>query len=78
MWQRRCLPIPAGPPQYVLPRSQLLDPGWYQATSTTWPFPRAPWPLETESRAPGTGLIWGPPRFCPPPPPCFPPRSSRW
>lgn len=25
----------------------------------TWPFPRRPWPFESETRAPGTGLALG-------------------
>src|SRR5215475_600976 len=69
------------PSKYVIPCSFLLDPPYSWAASRTWPYPRFPWKFETESRAPGTGLIWGP-QTCPPvtrpprppcPPPCRPP-----
>ena len=56
--------FPARAPTYVIPCSHLLDPPYSQMPTSfppwwrgQWPFPRSPWPLETESRAPGTGLI---------------------
>jgi len=51
-----CPALPAGPPRYVMPASHTLDPPYAWMTAT-WPFPRPPWPYETESRAPGTGLL---------------------
>ena len=71
-------------PHYVMPGSHTLDPpfAWRpNAALGRWPFPRAPWPFETESRAAGTGLLWGgvsmrprPPRPPCPPVPRPPPR----
>jgi hypothetical protein len=73
MWQP---PIAAPPqcPRYVIPGSHRLDPpyswmvnkavpSWWAAR---WPFPRQPWPFESCTRAPGTGLVTAMP--CPPPP----------
>ena len=87
MWQQRRSPFPqpsdlewwaakrarpAPCPQYALPATHLYDPVYYQ-TLPPWPYPRAPWPFETESRAPGTGLLGGPGiSALPPPPPCPP------
>lgn len=59
--------LPAGPPAYVLPGSHRLDPPYAQMHDPwrpshhqgRWPFPRAPWPFESESRPPGTGLLHG-------------------
>ena len=64
---------PAPCPQYALPATHLYDPAYYH-NLPPWPFPRHPWPYETESRAPGTGLLGGPglpwiPCPCPPTPP---------
>lgn len=75
--QARVIALPALKPHYVIPQSNNLDPPYSWKVSPTWPFPRAPWPYETETRAAGTGLIWGagtttPPATtgcCPPPPP---------
>jgi len=59
------LALPAGPCRYTLPGSHCLDPGYFQQRTGPpqfvgqWPFPRMPWAFETESRAPGTGLISG-------------------
>lgn len=61
LWQRP-LAVPAERfPRYVIPCSHCLDPpyGWMRKS---FPLPRQPWPWESESRAPGTGLIWGKPR----------------
>lgn len=55
--------LPAGPPHYVIPCSSRLDPP-YSFRTPTFPFPRFPWPFESETRAAGTGLIWG--AQCPP------------
>lgn len=71
----RPFPAPiAKPPQaphYVVPGSHLLDPPYaWQATGCppwwvgNFPTPRLPWPFESETRAPGTGLITTP--MCPP------------
>ena len=56
--------------RYALPGTHWLDPP-YSWMRPPWPHPRAPWAFETESRAPGTGLIWG--KSSPPRPPCPPP-----
>ena len=74
---------PPQAPHYVIPGSHRLDPPyswmfdprvppWWRSH---WPMPRMPWPWESETRAPGTGLIrgGGP---CPQPPPP-PPRMLR-
>ena len=71
-WWAAIVARPAPCPQYALPATHLYDPFYYQQLSP-WPFPRAPWPYESETRAPGTGLIMGPgtPTVttpCPPPP----------
>jgi hypothetical protein len=66
LW-RRPIAKPARRPHYVVPCSHLLDPPyawmhdprrppWAQGR---WPFPRQPFAYESETRAPGTGLIWG-------------------
>lgn len=70
--QMRPIAKPSRPQHYVLPCSELLDPPYSWWSSPTWPYPRAPWAYETESRAPGTGLLWGPSSACPPKrcPPC--------
>jgi hypothetical protein len=61
-WWQRPLAKPAPRhPHYVMPCSHCLDPP-YAWLRPKFPFPRQPWRWETESRAPGTGLIWGPPR----------------
>jgi hypothetical protein len=66
---------PAGKPHYVMPGSHKLDPPFAWETPW-WPFPRPPRRYETESRAPGTGLIWGSGKHGPPGPqppwPCPP------
>lgn len=67
---------PAEAPHYVVPGSHRLDPPYAFAPNcgppwwvSQWPQPRQPWPWESETRAPGTGLIRGaPPCPCPPPP----------
>jgi hypothetical protein len=65
---RQRIAAPAPCPRYVIPGSQCTDPGWYQSGRCCWPFPvpRQPWPFETESRAPGTGLIASFATFCAP------------
>jgi hypothetical protein len=68
---------PSRPQHYVLPGSERLDPPYSWWSSPTWPFPRAPLAYESETRACGTGLIWGPTNSeaCRPcPPPCPPKR----
>lgn len=50
---------PAGPATYVMPGSHALDPPYSWQLSRTWPLPRAPSEFESESRAPGTGMISG-------------------
>jgi hypothetical protein len=50
---------PADPSKYVIPGSHKLDPPYSWQTSETWPFPRSPRRMESETRAPGTGLIGG-------------------
>lgn len=63
--------LPAQPPRYVVPGSHWLDPAYYQGFRPTspwsygYPIPRIPWPGESETRAPGTGLLAGP-MPCPP------------
>ena len=72
--------LPARLPHYVIPCSSSLDPPFSLRTAT-WPFPRFPRPFETETRADGTGLIWGGATInpCPPPPPCPPcPCPPSW
>jgi len=51
--------FPARWPVYVIPCSHLLDPFYVRQLQPTFPFPRQPWPFESETRAPGTGLIRG-------------------
>jgi hypothetical protein len=51
------IPLPAGPSPYVMPGSHNLDPPYSWQSSGTWPNPRTPQAFESESRAPGTGLI---------------------
>jgi hypothetical protein len=74
-WRPPCSPVIALPPnlpRYVIPGSQWLDPpySWIRPPTPPtwnahWPFPRKPWPFESCTRAPGTGLIFSPD-------PCFP------
>ena len=51
---------PAGPATYVIPGSHNVDPPYSWQASRSWPYPRQPGVFESESRAPGTGLIAGP------------------
>jgi hypothetical protein len=57
--------LPPRAPRYVIPGSFWLDPAYAEIPRRTspwrggWPFPRVPWPAESESRAAGTGLIRG-------------------
>ena len=51
---------PAPYPHYVIPCSHLLDPPYATQLNPNFPFPRAPRAWESETRAAGTGLIWGP------------------
>jgi hypothetical protein len=51
---------PAGPATYVIPGSHTLDPPYSWQANRAWPYPRQPGIFESESRAPGTGLIAGP------------------
>lgn len=67
---------PSRPQHYVLPKSELMDPPYSWWASPTWPYPRAPLPYESETRARGTGLIWGggcAPRRC-----CYRPPQHWW
>ena len=63
---------PAPYPHYVIPCSHLLDPAYAQQLNPNFPFPRQPLAYESETRAAGTGLIWGPSSapaaVCPPTP----------
>jgi hypothetical protein len=52
--------LPAGPATYVIPGSHNVDPPYSWQASRSWPYPRQPGVFESESRAPGTGLIAGP------------------
>jgi hypothetical protein len=65
---------PSRPQHYVLPCSENLDPPYSWWRSKTWPYPRMPWAFESETRAKGTGLIWGCADPCPPRP-CAPPKK---
>jgi hypothetical protein len=63
-WMRNApddLPVaePAAPSRYVIPGSHYLDPPYSQQLNPNWPFPRSPNAFESESRAPGTGMIGG-------------------
>lgn len=73
---------PSRPQHYVLPRSERMDPPYSWWSSPTHPYPRMPWAWESETRAKGTGLIWGPSaQPCPPRPPCRPApcwRPKHW
>lgn len=70
--------LPAHAPRYVMPGSHWVDPAYAMIPRAStpfnggWPLPRMPWPGESETRAPGTGLIGGPlpcpPTPCPPTP----------
>lgn len=66
------VPFPAPPCHYVIPGSNCLDPPYSARLQGPpqfvgqFPFPRQPWPFESETRAPGTGLISGNAQ-CPPP-----------
>ena len=67
--------VPADKARYVIPDSHWLDPPWHRIAQERWPqvfgrfpFPRAPWAFESETRAAGTGLLHGRrprPRPCP-------------
>ena len=60
---------PAPYPHYVIPCSHLLDPAYATQLNPNFPFPRTPRAWESETRAAGTGLIWGPQtaqQVCPP------------
>jgi hypothetical protein len=70
-WLQNRIACPAPWPHYVVPGSHMYDPVYYQRVPP-FPFPRAPWPYESETRAPGTGLLDAPP-IPPCPPPCPPP-----
>ena len=48
--------LPAPCPHYVIPGSHAYDP-FYAWQIPPFPFPRAPWPFESETRAAGTGLL---------------------
>lgn len=50
---------PADGPKYVIPGSHLLDPPYSWQANEHWPFPRPPRRMESEWRAPGTGMIHG-------------------
>jgi len=52
--------LPAPWPSYVIPCSHLLDPPYAQQLNPNFPYPRTPRAFESETRAGGTGLIWGP------------------
>jgi hypothetical protein len=69
-------------PHYVIPCSQNLDPpySWQNSCVPPWwqgqfPLPRLPWRYESETRAPGTGLIGNP---CAQPLPCPPQVQPIW
>lgn len=73
---------PAHSPRYVVPGSHWVDASYAQIPRAAnpwnggWPFPRVPWPGESETRAPGTGLLFAVP--CPPcPPPTLPVPQRR-
>lgn len=74
-WLQARIACPAPWPHYVIPGSHFYDPFYYQQIPP-FPFPRAPWPYESETRAPGTGLLDAPP--CIPAPPCPPPPANPW
>jgi len=67
--------LPARWPVYVIPCSHLLDPFYARQLNPTFPFPRQPRAFESETRAGGTGLIWGP--QCRTPKPTSPPTTWR-
>lgn len=73
-----CPPValPAAWPRYVIPCSHLLDAPYSLSLNPGYPFPRQPRPFESETRAGGTGLIWGPSRQ--PCSPCSPPATWPW
>lgn len=50
---------PAKPSTYVIPGSHLLDAPYRAQLNPDWPYPRQPRAYESESRAPGTGMIHG-------------------
>jgi hypothetical protein len=52
-----CKPLP-GPRQDALLRGYPVA-SELRFRQTCWPFPRQPWPFESETRAPGTGLAIG-------------------
>lgn len=55
-WLAARVACPAQWPHYVVPGSHLWDPVWAHQVPP-FPYPRAPWPYESETRAAGTGLI---------------------
>ena len=70
--------LPADCPRYVIPCSNLLDPAYRTQLNPSFPYPRQPLAYESETRAPGTGLLFGGPTVVPfptpvPCPPCPPP-----
>lgn len=72
-WMQTRVACPARWPHYVIPDSHWLDPPYAHMLGHPtffrggWPWPRIPWPFESNTRAPGTGLIRGPiPRPCRP------------
>lgn len=71
---------PAPWPHYVIPCSNLLDPAYARQLNPNFPFPRMPRAFESETRADGTGLIWGPQTSVCPPQPCppCPTQSPMW
>lgn len=77
--------LPASMPRYVIPGSHWSDPAYWQIPRPPtqfedgWPFARAPWPGESPTRAPGTGLVTVMPPPAPPmPPPWWPCRPPPW
>lgn len=50
---------PAEPSKYIIPGSHFLDPPYSWSLNPNWPRPRTPNAYESESRAPGTGMIGG-------------------
>lgn len=70
--------LPAGPPRYTIPGAHLLDPAYVFFQNPGWPYPRQPWPFESETRAAGTGLIGGPTMAPPAPPALCGPAPASW
>jgi len=72
---------PATWPSYVIPCSHLLDPAFATTLNPNFPYPRQPRAFESETRADGTGLIFGAQttQTVVPPPPCPPmPMNTGW